>query len=161
MGKRWAGRAFVLLSGATLLAGQVSWSRIATAVVGSTLASASLTLSAAMAGLGLGALLAARFRRPRPALAVIVPLCATFLAVTPWLILQAGRIEGSPSARRFLVAAILAVAHVPFGMILPCVAAGRRGADLYALSALGGVAGALGLAELLAPRWALDDLGLL
>ena len=156
------GRVFVLVAGATLLAGQVSWSRISTAVVGSTLGSASLTLSAAMAGLGLGALLAGSLRHPRRALAAVVPLCSLILAVTPWLLLQAGRVEGSSSARRILAAAILAAAHFPFGMILPCVAAGRNrpSGDLYALSAFGGVAGALGLAELLAPRWALDDLGL-
>src|SRR6185436_4455690 len=99
------GRVFVLVAGATLLAGQVSWSRISTAVVGSTLGSASLTLSAAMAGLGLGALLAGSLRHPRRALAAVVPLCSLILAVTPWLLLQAGRVEGSSSARRILAAA--------------------------------------------------------
>src|SRR6185503_2197221 len=127
-------RLFVLVAGATLLAGQVSWSRIATAAVGSTLAASSLTLAAAMAGLGVGALLARR--------RVVVPLCSAMLAITPWLLLLAGRVEGSSGARRFLVAVILAAAHFPFCMVLP------------------GVAGALGLAEVLAPRWALDDLGL-
>jgi tetratricopeptide (TPR) repeat protein len=91
-----------------------------------------------------------------------VPLCSAILAIAPRLLVQAGRIEGSPGLRRILVAILLAAAHFPFGMILPCVAAGRKrpAGDLYAVSALGGVAGAWGFAEVLAPRSALDDLGL-
>src|SRR5678809_1091259 len=105
-------RLFVFVAGATLLAGQVSWSRISTAVVGSTLASSSLTLAAAMTGLGLGALLAGRLSRPRRMLSVVVPLCSTLLAITPEVLLQVGRVEGSPGVRRLLVAAILALAHL-------------------------------------------------
>ena len=141
----------ILASGAILLAAQVSWSRLASVPLGGSLASGMTTLSAAMAGLGLGAFLAGallRRRSPRPLLAMIVPICAALLALMPLAILRAGP----------WTALLLLAAHVPFGMILPCVA-GRRPTATYALSALGGVIGALGLSEVLAPRWGYDEIG--
>lgn len=158
---RRAGDFFVLVSGAALLAGQVSWSRLASVPLGGSLASGMTTLSAAMAGLGLGAFLAGallRRRSPRSLSSVIVPACAAVLAVVPALILQIG---GSFLLRRGLTSGVLVLAHLPFGMILPCVATPSRGGILYAVSALGGVIGALGLSEILAPRWGFDVIGLI
>jgi len=162
---RRAGEVYVLVSGAALLAGQVSWSRLASVPIGASFVSAMTALSAAMAGLGLGAFLAGRLlrrRSPRRLLAGIVPACSVVLALVPLLLLQIG---GSLVLRRGMTAGLLAAAQLPFGMILPCVAgpaptAGRSGV-LYALSSLGGVIGALGLSEVLASRWGFDDIGLI
>jgi len=155
----------VLVSGAALLAGQVSWSRLASVPIGGSLVSAMTTLSAAMAGLGLGAFLAGRLlrrRSPRRLLAGIVPACTVVLAVVPLLLV---RIGGSLLLRRGMTAGVLATAELPFGMILPCVAGqaptAARSGVLYALSSLGGVIGALGLSEVLAPRWGFDEIGLM
>jgi len=150
---------FVLVSGAALLAGQVSWSRLASVPLGGSVASGMMTLSAAMAGLGLGAFLAGALLRrgsPRSLSFVIVPACAAVLAFVPALILQTG---GSLPLRRGLTAGLLVLAHLPFGMILPCIATPSRGTVLYAESALGGVIGSLGLAQVLEPRWGFDDIG--
>jgi len=139
-------RLFILVAGAALLAGQVSWSRLATVPLGGSFASGMITLSAAMAGLGLGSYFSGRAR-----IRLLVPVCAAILALAPTLIL---------TLPRSLTAAFLLLAHAPFGMVLPCVA-GRRPASSYALSALGGVLGAMGLSEILAPNWGYDTIGLL
>src|SRR5258706_8668932 len=114
-----------------------------------------------MTGLGLGAFLAGallRRRSPRRLLSGVVPACAAVLALVPLLILQIG---GAFLLRRGLTTGLLALAHLPFGMILPCVATPSRGGVLYAWSALGGALGALGLSEVLAPRWGFADIGLI
>ncbi|MBV8879205.1 MAG: fused MFS/spermidine synthase [Planctomycetaceae bacterium] len=156
---RRAEEVYVLVSGAALLAGQVSWSRLASVPIGGSFASAMTTLSAAMAGLGVGALLAGALLRrwaPRTILLGVVPLCAAILALAPDLILRVG--GANLIVRRGLAAVLLCAFHAPFGMIFPCVA-GRRSGALYALSALGGVIGALGLSEGLAPSWGFDEIG--
>ena len=143
-----------------MLAGQVSWSRIASAQIGGSLTSAMVTLSAAMAGLGLGAFLAGRLLlrlSPRRLIRFVVPACSALLTVAPFLILQVGRLEGSSLARRGLAALLLAGAHAPFGMILPCIA-GKRPGGLYSLAALGGAAGALAFVGFLTPYWGFDEL---
>ena len=74
-----AGDLYLLVSGAALLAGQVSWSRLASVPTGGSFVSGMTTLSAAMAGLGLGAFLAGawlRRRSSRTLLAGIVPACS-------------------------------------------------------------------------------------
>jgi predicted membrane-bound spermidine synthase len=168
-----SGRILVAVMGAASLAGQVSWSRIAATAVGGTLAAAAITLAGAMAGLAAGGLLAAaalRRRGPRAVTAGAVVAGAASLAAMPWLLLQAGRLEGAPELRWTLTAALLAVAHVPFGAVLPSLVAWRSarsepvdssGGELYALGALGAMAGGLGLSEVLAPRLALDHIGIL
>jgi spermidine synthase len=145
-------RLYILISGAALLAAQATWSRLASAQVGGSFTAAMLTLSAAMAGLGLGAARPWRSRR------AIVAATALALAATPLVLLQVGRLEGWPVLRLALTALLLAAAHAPFGMILPRIA-GRHASTLYALGALGGAAGALAYAELLAPRWGFDEIG--
>lgn len=155
-------RILILVLGAASLAGQVCWARIASSVVGGTSASAAITLSAAMAGLAAGAFLAGRWGGRR-LLGAMILACSAALAALPWLILQIGHLEGSLALRRVLAAALLALAHLPFGAVLPCVVAWRRApaAELYALGALGAAAGAALTGGFLAAHLALDRIGLL
>ncbi len=170
---RWPSRALVFALGAAGLGGQVSWSRIAAAAVGGTLGSTALTLAAAMAGLAAGAFLAGRLlerRAPRGILLVVVASSAAALAAMPHLLLLLSALEGSLALRRVLAAALLALGHLPFGAVLPAAAAWRGvpagrlaegGGDLYAFGALGGVAGALLVGEVLAARLGLDAIGII
>ena len=169
----WSSRLLVLIAGATALAGQVSWSRLAGAAVGGTFTSSVITLSGAMAGLAIGAwaaglLLAGRNAR-KLLLGSLLAGGAT-LAAMPWLIQLIAGLEGSLALRRVLATFLLGAGHVPFGAILPCVIAWRavsrdrlaaNGGELYALGALGAVVGALSVGEFLAAHMALDHLGLL
>jgi spermidine synthase len=164
----WTSRALALLIGAASLAAQVAGSRLASAVVGGTFASSAITLSGAMIGLSAGALLAgAAIGRwnARTLLRGSLLGCAVMLATLHWLILEIGKAEGAPLLRWTLAASLLAIGQLPFGAALPCLTAWRApaaaGAELYALGALGAVAGALGVGEFLAPHLGFDQIGLL
>jgi spermidine synthase len=153
-------RLLVLILGAVSMAGQVCWSRLAASTVGGTFAAWAITLFGAMAGLSLGAFAGQHARRRTLAL---ILLCGVTLMVMPPLLLLIARLEGLPSARAVLTALLLATAHVPFGAVLPALAAGRRldSPAIYSLSAAGAVAGALLAGEILSTVMALDHLGLL
>ncbi len=162
-------RLLLFVAGAASLAGQVTWSRLAAAAVGGTLASAAIVLSAAMAGLAAGgALAAAALGRwnPRALLSRSILACGVTLAAMPWLLLQVSRAEGSLALRCLLAGILLGLAHVPFGAILPCASEWRGGrttssGQLYAIGCLGAVLGALGVGEVLSARLALDHIGIL
>lgn len=166
-------RILAVLVGAASLGGQVCWSRLAATVVGGTFASVAITLSGAMMGLAAGSLLAGAIVQPgraRRLLSGTLLICGLTLAAMPWLLPQIARAEGFPVLRRVLAAGLLALAHVPFGAVLPCLTSWRRfsndrsaagGGELTALSALGAVIGALGVAELLAPYLGFDEIGCL
>ncbi len=162
MGNR--GRFLAFLLGAACLAGQASWNRLASAVVGGTTAAAAFTLSAAMVGLALGSALSGALlsrRCPRPVLLATILSSALALVALPGLILQIGALEGWPLLRRTLAIGLLALGHLPFGAVLPCLAAWRRqpAGALYSAGALGSIAGVLaGMA--VQPHVALDHLGL-
>lgn len=149
-----------------MLAGQIGWARVGSAVVGGTLAATALTLSAAMIGLSAGALLgsaAARRGHGRRALMAVVGTAAAALAFVPFLLLQLQALEGAPVLRRLLAALLLVLAHLPAGAGLPLLIAlpGASGAGVYGSAALGSAAGALLSTWLLAPRMALDLMGVL
>ena len=167
----WVCRVLMVLLGATGLAGQVCWSRIASAAVGGATASSILTLSSAMAGLSAGALLAGFFlqrMRARTLLLAVIPLCAVALWGVPWLLLRVNFFEGSLPLRRCCGAALLALAHAPFGALLPA-ASGWRGmrnslglaaGDLVAAGAFGAALGGVLVGEVLAQRLGLDHIGM-
>ncbi len=164
-----ASRILVFLMGAVSLAGQVSWSRLAATVVGGTFGAWALTLFGAMAGLSMGAAWAGA-RSPRCRLGAILATAGLTLIAMPYAILGIGHLEGWPTLRGILVAAVLAAAHLPLGAFLPTVVASQRiqgkslgtqAGGLYALGSLGAVVGALGAAEILPRLMGLDHLGML
>jgi len=164
-GVRW----IAVATGAAALGGQVGWSRLAGAAVGTTFAATCLTLAGAMSGLALGAALSpavAVRRGPRAALGGFLAACAAASALVPFLLLLAGRLHGHPACRFVLVAGLLSLAHVPFGAVLPALAAWRgpstgRASDgaLCAWSAAGAVAGAIGVGGFLAAHLPADLIG--
>lgn len=166
---RTAASAYLFVLGAAGLGGQTAWARIASAGIGGTAASAAIVLSAAMAGLALGAFLSARWakgEKVRFALVLSTVLCAAFLAaVPPALAAVASAFAGSLVSRQVAAGVILVVAHLPFGAAYPLVLAWRGagdrglamgGGELYGAYAAGAAAGAFAIGEGLAPVMGLD-----
>lgn len=166
----WTCRTLIFILGATGLAGQVCWSRIAAASVGGATASSAVTLSGAMAGLSAGALISGLLLirvRARLLLMSIILASAAALLGMPWLLLAVNAFEGSLTTRRVICAALLALAHMPFGAILPAATLwrgvqktlGDEAGDLYAVSAFGAATGGVLTGEVLAERLGLDIIG--
>lgn len=159
--------------GSVSLAGQVTWERLASTVIGGSFGSIAITLSAAMAGFAGGAMLAgASFRQcsPRKLLFWGVVVCSVTLAVIPQLVLEIGRAERWPLLRIALTALLLGLGHLPFGAVLPFLITyrqipsdrlGSAGGELYALSALGAFAGSIAAGAGLATFLGFDQVGIL
>jgi predicted membrane-bound spermidine synthase len=160
------------LLGAAALGGQVCWFRISTVAVGGTIASAAITLSSAMAGLAAGAYVGGTLtghRIPRRVWVLTIACGAFALLAIPQILQFISGIEGSLTVRRVLTGLLLCAGHLPFGAVMPVITIGdlpgrnqtaKRGGRLYAANALGSAAGALLVAELLAPRMGLDTISM-
>ena len=164
-------------TGATMLAGQIAWIRLAAAQVGCNLSAVVVLLTAAMVGLSIGSRLAAwRIERIAIGRRVLVQqfVAAVVLLVSPTVIAAAGSLAAAvartrgwqyESAEIFAVAAValaILLFNVPFGMLLPMAVeidanhrfrglsrqVGLLGASQLAGAAVGGVV--LGL---VVPMW--------
>jgi spermidine synthase len=160
-GRTAALAALFLLSGATALVYEVSWTRRLVLLVGSTSTATALLLAAWMLGLALGARLggpiADRSRSPLRLYAALEAGAAGAALVLPFLLDAAGGAETLTAAGRepvlFAVAFLLLLVPTSLlGATLPALAraavedaatAGTRVGLLYAANTLGAVAGAL------------------
>jgi spermidine synthase len=159
--RRAALPALFLLSGATALVYEVSWTRRLVLLVGSTSTATALLLAAYMLGLALGARLggraADRTRRPLRLYAALEAGAAALAFVLPWLLDAVGgtsflTVEGREPLLLGAAFLLLLLPTTLLGATLPALskaavddpaAAGPRVGFLYAANTLGAVAGAL------------------
>lgn len=153
-----------LLSGATGLIYEVSWSRQVGLAVGHTASSAALVLAGYFAGMALGQLLGTQLASRWPPL-LGYGVAELAVAAWAWLIPALLAWVGLPGSdarldgwRAFLCFVVLLPATIPLGATFPLVAehlsadrrqAGRRIALAYALNTAGGLAGIIAAATLL------------
>ncbi len=170
--------AFFFISGATSLALEVAWSKELSYLLGVDIYAATTVITAFMAGLGLGALVAARlFRRVRASIRVYgllqltigacgmlsIPLFRSTQPVLSLLYAQLNYESGFFLAARFVVVFGLMLLPVTLmGMTLPVVVGASAGGHrrrfaslagrLYGVNTLGAVTGTLLAGFLLVPR---------